>query len=223
MVYSHEGLAEARLKHPHHKAFHKNVVSQEDEDKGVTRFYGWHIDAALYNLSPPKVMTLYAVNVPQGLKQIVKYDDGSGDELPVPLGTTAFVSGRTMFDILPPELKSIAVRTQVKYAPHPYVWMSPARAGSAGLGIESDGLEMPLSELPPWEESRQKTYPVVGLSFYFNLCMLRLFCPFHSSGRIPSRRNYHSKFILAESRNSSLVLFPRDHLVKALCILAVLT
>lgn len=162
MVYDHEGLPEARLKHPHHKTFHKSVVSREDEDKGVTRFYRWHIDAALYNLSPPKVTTLYAVNVPKGPKQVVRYDDGSGDELPVPLGTTAFVSGKTMFNILPPELKSVAIRAKVTYAPHPYVWMAPAKAKSTGLGIETDHLEMPFDQLPPWEEAKRKTYPVVS-------------------------------------------------------------
>lgn len=36
----------------------------------------------------PKATTLYALNVPQGPAQIVRYDDGTGDELPVPLGTT---------------------------------------------------------------------------------------------------------------------------------------
>ena len=91
-----------------------------------------------------------------------RYDDGTGDELPVPLGTTAFVSGRTMFDILPQELKSLAVRSRVKYAPHPYVWMAPAHAKSTGLGIEAEGLEMSLEELPPWEESKIKVLPVVS-------------------------------------------------------------
>jgi hypothetical protein len=116
----------------------------------------------LYNLSPPKVTTLYSVKVPGGERQTVRYDDGTSDELEVPLGTTAFVSGATMFDILPRELKSLAVRTKVKYAPHPYVWMAPARALATGLGITSDGLEMPLNELPEWEESKVKTYPVVS-------------------------------------------------------------
>jgi hypothetical protein len=117
MVYDYEGLAEAKLKHPSHTGFHKNPVSQEDEDKGVTRFYRWHIDAALYDLSPPRVTTLYAVTVPRGPRQVCRYDDGTGDELDVPLGTTAFVSGRTMFDMLPKELKSLAVRSKVKYTP----------------------------------------------------------------------------------------------------------
>ncbi|KAG9222166.1 hypothetical protein CCMSSC00406_0009021 [Pleurotus cornucopiae] len=159
-VYNHEGLAEAKLKHPSHTTFHKTRVSPEDEAKGYTRFYRWHIDAALYDLSPPKVTTLYGLEVPKGEPQTVRYDDGTGDELHVPLGTTAFVSGRTMFDILPTELKSLAVRSRVKYSPHPYVWMAPAHAMSTGLGIESEGLELPLDELPPWEESRVKIFPL---------------------------------------------------------------
>ncbi|WVW86554.1 hypothetical protein I302_108604 [Kwoniella bestiolae CBS 10118] len=156
----YEGLDSPQLRHPHHKTFHKSPVSQEDEDKGITRFYRWHIDAALYNLSPPKVTSLWAVKVPQGHTQICRYDDGTGDELPVPLGTTAFVSGKNMFDILSPELQSLAVRTKVRYAPHPYVWMSKAHALPTGLGIENEGLELDLEELPEWEESKIKTFPV---------------------------------------------------------------
>ncbi|KAJ4470884.1 taurine catabolism dioxygenase [Lentinula aciculospora] len=160
-VYNHEGLAEAMLKHPSHTTFHKTRITPEEEAKGITRFYRWHIDAALYDLSPPKVTTLYGINVPKGNHQTCRYDDGTGDELEVPLGTTAFVSGKTMFDILPKDLKSLAVRSKVRYAPHPYVWMAPAHAMSTGLGIESEGLELPFGELPSWEEERRKVLPVV--------------------------------------------------------------
>nr|GAT57043.1 dioxygenase [Mycena chlorophos] len=167
-VYDHEGLAEARLKHPHHKTFHKTVISPEDEfpapesgRPGATRFYRWHIDAALYELNPPRVTTLYALKVPKGPAQVCRYDDGTGDELLVPLGTTAFVSGRKMFELLPRELKSVAVRTRVRYAPHPYVWMAPSRSRSTGLGIESEGLEMRMEELPPWEEGKVKVLPML--------------------------------------------------------------
>ena len=162
-VYNHEGLTEARLKHPSHTTFHKTRVPPEDELK-ATRFYRWHIDAALYDLSPPKVTTLYGLKVPRGEPQVCRYDDGTGDELLVPLGTTAFVSGRTMFEILPKEYQSLAVRSKVKYAPHPYVWMAPARAMPTGLGIESEGLELSSDKLPTWEEAKVKVYPVVSSS-----------------------------------------------------------
>jgi xanthine dioxygenase len=162
-VYDHEGLAVAKLKHPSHMTFHKTRVSAEDDAKGVTRFYRWHIDAALYDLSPPKVTTLFAIHVPKGPKQVCRYDDGSGDEIGVPLGTTAFVSGKTMFDNLPKHLKSLAVRSKIKYAPHPYVWMAPARSLPTGLGMETEGLEIPLHKLPAWEESKIKIFPAVRL------------------------------------------------------------
>jgi hypothetical protein len=161
-VHHHEGLTDVKLQHPSHKTFHKTRVSDEDEAKGITRFYRWHQDAALYELAPPKVTILYGISVPQGPFQTCRYDDGTGDELSVALGATAFVSGKTMFDILPHELKSLAVRSKVKYAPHCFVWMVPARAHSTGLGMETDGLEVPLNELPPWEESKIQVLPVVS-------------------------------------------------------------
>lgn len=155
---------------------------------------------ALYDLCPPKVTSLYAVKVPGGERQVCRYDDTTGDELEVPLGTTAcewenlvskaeapltgkpaVVDGAVMFDILPKALKSLAVRSRVRYvsmpphthwclhhsspciqtqAPHPYVWMSRAKARSTGLGIENDGLELALDDLPEWSDDKVKALPV---------------------------------------------------------------
>ena len=112
--------------------------------------------------------TLHAITVPQGSKQLCRYDDGTGDELEVPLGTTAFVSGKTMFDLLPDVYKSFAVRSRVKYAPHPYVWMAAANAFPTGLGMMSEDLEAPLEELPEWEESRLKIFPVVCVVSHYH-------------------------------------------------------
>ncbi|KAJ6460582.1 Clavaminate synthase-like protein [Mycena sanguinolenta] len=176
-VYNHEGIEEAKLKHRSHKDLHKTIVSPEDEAAGATRFYRWDIDAALYEISPVRVTTLYALRVPAGPRQVCRYDDGTGDELPVPLAATAFVSGKAMFALLPPQLKSLAVRARVKYAPHPWVWMTPAHAKSTGLGMESEGLEVPYSELPAWEEEKRKILPMVWrtpttgeLSFQVHAC-----------------------------------------------------
>jgi hypothetical protein len=101
-VYNHEGLERAALKHPSHTTFHKTPVSPFDEAAGITHFERRHINAALYELNPPKVAALYVILVPQSPRQTCRYDDGTGDELPVPLGTTAFVLGK--------ELQSVAVR-----------------------------------------------------------------------------------------------------------------
>jgi len=82
-----------------------------------------------------------------------------------------------MFEILPPALKSVAVRTKVRYAPHPYVWMAPARAMPTGLGIETEGKELPLEALPEWSEDRVKVLPVKNrLLFSYVLVHLSARC-----------------------------------------------
>ena len=160
-VRDHEGIAEVELAHPSHRPFHREPLSDDEEARGFTRFYRWHIDAALYELHPPKVTTLLALQVPAARKQVVRYDDGSGDVLPVTLGTTAFVSGYAAFESLPPELQAWAQRTSARYAPHPYVWMKNARARSNGLGLVSEGRELRRDELPEFEPSKVTTLPLV--------------------------------------------------------------
>jgi len=54
-------MKEITLKHPMHTTFHKRPLPQDDVDN--TRFYRWHIDAALYRYQPPKVTTLLAIQV----------------------------------------------------------------------------------------------------------------------------------------------------------------
>lgn len=117
-VAEFEGLKNITLKHPHHKTFHQEPIS-ESEDRDATRFYRWHIDAALYGLNAPKVTTLMAVKVPKTENLKLRYDDASNDEMSVPRGSTAFVSSYRMYDILSEEDKEFARTTKVQYAPHP--------------------------------------------------------------------------------------------------------
>ncbi len=58
------------------------------------------------------------------------------------------------------------VLMRVRKAPHPYVWMSKAHALPTGLGIENENLELPLEELPEWEEGKVKVFPVVRSLFW---------------------------------------------------------
>lgn len=158
-VAEFEGLKNITLKHPHHNKFHKDPISAE-EDRENTRFFRWHIDAALYDLEPPRVTSLMAVKVPKTEHQTLRYDDGSNETLSVPRGSTAFVSSYKMFDLLSDEDKEFARTTKVQYAPHPYIWMSPARSRSDGLGMVSDGLEIPYADLPAIDESKIKILPM---------------------------------------------------------------
>ncbi|KAK8193865.1 taurine catabolism dioxygenase [Phyllosticta capitalensis] len=159
LVEEYEGLKNIRLRHPHHRTFHKTRIP-EHEDLDYTRFYRWHIDAALYDLNPPRVTSLLAVKVPKGRRQICRYDDGTGDELEVPLGTTAFVSGNRMYDLLSEEDKEFVRTSKIEYAPHPYIWMSSAASRSTALGMESEGKEVPLSDLPPIEQEKILVLPM---------------------------------------------------------------
>ena len=158
-VPEYEGLKDIRLKHPHHKTFHTTTIPPAD-DLDFTRFYRWHIDAALYGLAPPVVTTLLAVRVPGGRRQTCRYDDGTGDELDVPLGTTAFASGEAMFDLLSTEDQEFARTTKVEYAPHPYIWMSGAKSRPDGLGMVSEGKEVALADLPPVDDDKIQVLPL---------------------------------------------------------------
>ncbi|HEX4351491.1 MAG TPA: TauD/TfdA family dioxygenase [Polyangiales bacterium] len=163
-VADHEGLPEVELRHPSQRSFHHLPLTAAEEADDITRFYRWHIDAALYRLHPPKVTTLLALQVPAGRTQTVAYDDGSGDTLAVTLGTTAFVSGYQAFRTLTPAQQQWALRTQARYAPHPYVWIRNARARSNGLGLVSEGKELTREELPPFVQEEITTLPLVWVN-----------------------------------------------------------
>lgn len=160
-VKSYEGLENITLKHPHHKTFHKTVIPAE-KDLDYTRFYRWHIDAALFGkLNPPLVTSLLAVDLPEPRTQTLVYDDGTNDSLPVPLGTTAFASSYTMFDLLSEKQKEFVLTSRIEYAPHPYVWMSSAKSRPDGLGMVSEGLELPETDLPAFASDDIQILPMV--------------------------------------------------------------
>jgi hypothetical protein len=80
--------------------------------------------------------------------------------------------------------------------------MAPAHAMSTGLGIESEGLEVPDSELPPWEESKIKKFPMVSLfssaiKAYEMRVYFILFLIIYSFGKTLSRASSIFRFIHA--------------------------
>ncbi|AOA63996.1 hypothetical protein PP7435_CHR3-0885 [Komagataella phaffii CBS 7435] len=155
------GMKAFELEHPSQSTFHKDVLTEEEKANGQTRFYRWHIDSALYGLSPPKVTTLLGIQVPKcDEKQKIIYED-NGEEFELVKGATAFASGATAFKLLSPEDKEKALNTTVVYAPHPYIFIGKTKATSDGLTIVSEGKEIGLDKLPPWEESKVKKLPMV--------------------------------------------------------------
>lgn len=150
------------LTHPSHTTFHRYPLSEEEIKKEhKTRFYRWHIDSALYDLAPPMVTTLLGIRVPAATQtNTISYGD-SDDTLEVAQGATCFVSGAQAFKLLSEEDKKYALNTTVEYAPHPYIFISPAGATSDGLTMVSEGKELPFDKLPEWEESKIKKLPMV--------------------------------------------------------------
>lgn len=74
-----------------------------------------------------------------------------------------------MFALLPPELKSLAVRARVQYSPHPYVWMTPAKAHSTGLGIVSEGKRSHGSNCHPLKKPKSKFIPWFVSVLFFTI------------------------------------------------------
>lgn len=158
-----ENGASILLTHPSHTSFHHDPLTEDQIVKEKqTRFYRWHIDLALYDLLPPMVTTLLGIKVPPTTQtQTIDYADGSGDKLELTQGATCFISGAQAFDRLSPEEKQFALATTVEYAPHPYIFISPAKATKDGLTMVSEGKEHSFDELPEWEESKIKKLPMV--------------------------------------------------------------
>lgn len=95
----HFGLPDDfKLVGAHHKNFHLAPhIPEEDMLQGASRFYQWHFDAALYDISPPRVGCLLAVRTPKGPDCTVRWDDESGQTMKVGPGATACKSGTSRF------------------------------------------------------------------------------------------------------------------------------
>jgi xanthine dioxygenase len=65
-----------------------------------------------------------------------------------------------MYERLSEEDKAFVRETKVEYAAHPYVWMSGAKSRSDGLGMVSDGLEVPDADLPPIDQEKIQILPI---------------------------------------------------------------
>ena len=144
-----------------HGTFHQKVLSPEELALNQTRYFRWHIDAALYDLNPPMVTTLLGLHCPDSSdKQIIKYED-TNEQKEIVRGATAFASGAIAYELLTPEDKEFVQTHSVVYAPHPYIFIGKCRATSDGLTIAQEGKERALEELPEWSEDKIKTFPLV--------------------------------------------------------------
>ncbi|KAK5108473.1 hypothetical protein LTR62_008291 [Meristemomyces frigidus] len=136
-------------------------IPAEERANGASRFYQWHFDGSLYNIPPPRVGCLLAVRTPKGPDVTVHWDDDSGSEMQIAPGATAVVAGSRALELLDPEMREIVLHSRIEYAPHAFKWMSTAHSTRLGHLIETEGKEVRLDELPPWEQSKVCRYPMV--------------------------------------------------------------
>jgi xanthine dioxygenase len=145
-----------------HEEFHLPPhIPAEEREAGASRFYQWHFDASLYNIPPPRVGCLLAVCTPKGPDVTVRWDDGTGTEMKIAPGSTAMIAGSKALELLDDDTKTLALHSNIEYAPHAFNWMSTAHSTRLGHLIETEGLEKPLDTLPPWDPKKVCIYPMV--------------------------------------------------------------
>ncbi|TVY58659.1 putative dioxygenase [Lachnellula cervina] len=143
--------------------YHRYPPSADSFAAGNTQFQRWHIDAPLYDREPPHFTALRAVNCPVGPDIQVNWDDGSGLSMKCKPGQTAFVSNTQLYELLSDEEKMLAENSWVEYAPFPYMWIENCKGRPNGLGLETEGKEHKMEEMPEWEPEKIKTYPMVWM------------------------------------------------------------
>lgn len=147
----------------------------EKPSKAYGRFYQWHFDGSLYAIPPPRVGCLLAVRVPKGPDVTIRWDDGSGTEMPCAPGATAMVTGSRALALLDEPTRALVLHSRVEYAPHAFVWMARARSARLGHVLATEGRERdlfgggddddntssPPPPFPKWEKDKVCTYPMV--------------------------------------------------------------
>lgn len=147
-----------------HKDFHNTPLSDEEIQSGISRFNHWHFDGIVYGTHPSRVTSFRVIKSPEGPDVTVRWDDGTGREMKMRPGGTAFISSAQIYDLMTDEEKQMADNSSWEIAPHPFVWTGSRRARSVGLGHMPGGEVLPLDKLPPWEASKVRRYPMVWLN-----------------------------------------------------------
>lgn len=151
-----------------HTEFHLPPhLTPEERSAGASRFYQWHWDGAIYDIPPPRVGCLLAVKTPKGPDVTVRWEDGTGTEMAIAPGATAMVSGVQALSLLDDATRELVMNSRIEYAPHAFPWMAKARSTRLGHILKTEGKEIPLEQLPPWEPEKVCIYPMVWTSKRF--------------------------------------------------------
>ncbi|KAG9193978.1 hypothetical protein G6011_04013 [Alternaria panax] len=144
-------------------------LSDADFEAGRTRFHLWHTDGLFWQYEVANFTILRPIKFPtEGLnKQTVEWADGSGMTIDVKPGRTAFVDVEHLYDMLSDEEKKIVDHSWVEYNYWPYEKIKGCRGAPNGLGVATEGREVPDEELEKIETGSkewQKKYPLVWVN-----------------------------------------------------------
>lgn len=160
---NHYGLPDdVVIERADHRKMSSQPLSDEELAAGHTRLMQLHFDGALYAVPPPYCGSLLAVRTPKGDDLTLRFDNSNGrGEKKIAPGSTAYFDASQAYGLLSPEQKALVDNSTVTYAPHAFTWIAPTKFSPDGASIVSEGKEVPLDDLPPWEEEKLKAYPMV--------------------------------------------------------------
>ncbi|KAF2994622.1 hypothetical protein E8E13_003550 [Curvularia kusanoi] len=149
--------------------YYSKPLSDSEFEAGRTRFHWWSTDGTFWQYEPPTFTMLRPIKFPAGGldKQIVEWADGSDQRMEVKPGRTAFVDVEQLYDMLSDEEKRMLDHSWVEYMYWPYEWIKGCRGAPNGLGVASEGREVPEEEMEKIEEidkTWQKKYPLVWVN-----------------------------------------------------------
>ncbi|GAA5971187.1 hypothetical protein JCM11641_004177 [Rhodosporidiobolus odoratus] len=129
-----------------HRKMSKEPLSEEELEKGYTRM-------------------MQLLHTPKGEDLTLTFDNRNGrGEKKIAPGSTAYFSAAQAYGLLTEEQRTIANNSSVTYAPHAFTWIAQTKFTSDGSSIVTEGKEVPLDDLPAWEEKKLKTMPMVWVN-----------------------------------------------------------
>lgn len=122
-----------------------------------------HFDSALYEVEPPQCGSLFCVQPPVGEDVTLRFDTAFGSQgtKKIAPGSTVYFDMSQLYSLLSPERQRLVDNSRVVYAPRAFTWMSTTRFTEDGASIYSEGREMSLEDVPPFEEKHIREYPMV--------------------------------------------------------------
>ncbi|KAK4502666.1 hypothetical protein PRZ48_006092 [Zasmidium cellare] len=163
--HDHHGLKDVVLNGMSHVDYHADPPSPDEMDRGYARFNTFHFDGIIYGSHPSRVTTFRCVRLPKGPDVTIQWDDGNGQQaMACPPGSTAFISGAQLYDLMSDEEKRIADNSYWEPAPYPFAWYGSRKFRQSGLGLVSGGEVLPLDKLPTWTPDKIYRYPMVWVN-----------------------------------------------------------